>query len=364
MRFKLILAMAALLVPSLVWGQGSRSDGVVQGLNGPLPNQNVAVCLQPANVTTTPCSTLATLYTDSTLSTPCTGLNGCSNPTTSDQFGNFHFYATPGKYTLQSYGPQIQTAYVQKDQILPCDPSNCVITTLEFGTIIHNSPNVATTGDIRLQVGDTQCWRNNANSGNLCLSINGSDQIQFPGGFGGGGGGTTININGGAVTSTLNLNDTTPVAGANNLNAKWQYSAGNGSVEVPITGNGSKAVSGSGTYTTNDCLKVDASGNAVDAGSPCGGGFSQVQILNNVTGITCSGDQNVCSTTLTWPSTWADTNYQAVCTPKNPSNTSGNQGLSLSGTFNQTTTQISVAVVSAGSASKSFGGFICVGYHM
>ena len=38
---------------------------------------------------------------------------------------------------------------------------------------------------------------------------------------------------------------------------------------ITFTGNGSKAVSSTGTLTTNDCTKWDASGNAIDAGFPC-----------------------------------------------------------------------------------------------
>ena len=43
------------------------------------------------------------------------------------------------------------------------------------------SSNLASTGIVRLAVGDTLAWRNNANSGDLALAINGSDQLTFNG---------------------------------------------------------------------------------------------------------------------------------------------------------------------------------------
>jgi hypothetical protein len=64
-----------------------------------------------------PCSPLATLYTDSTLGTACTGSNGCSNPLSADGNGNYHLYYNPaaGPFTFQYYGPGI-TPYIQVDQ--------------------------------------------------------------------------------------------------------------------------------------------------------------------------------------------------------------------------------------------------------
>jgi len=109
MRRLLILSSLLLLAPS-VWAQSSRFQSQVINSRGiPLANQNVAVCTQPANISTTPCSTLATLAT-STITT-----SGGINPTTTDINGNFFFYAVPGTYTIQIYGPAIATPFVQPD---------------------------------------------------------------------------------------------------------------------------------------------------------------------------------------------------------------------------------------------------------
>jgi hypothetical protein len=297
-----------LLAPSLAHAQGNNYWGVVQGLNGPLPNQFIAVCLQPANITTTPCSTLATLYTDSTLTTPST------NPVQADNYGNFHFYIAPGKYTLQSYGPQILVPFVQRDVVIPCDPSNCVMSqllvngTITANAFIANSPSPAATGVVRLEHADGICWRNFLNNGDLCLTVNNSDAIQFPGGFGGGGGGTTLQINGASLASTVNLNNTTPAAGSHFLNVQWQYSSGNGSAEVPISGNGTAVGSVSGTLTSGDCAEFDANGNVVDAGAPCGasgsslGGQTVCNQSMDITGIGSATPTTIITCSTTAPS--------------------------------------------------------------
>lgn len=99
---------------------GSRYDGTALGPNGrgPIPHATIAVLTQPANTSTTPGSPLATIYTDATLTTTT------ANPFQADVLGNFHFYAdaTLGPFTIQVYGPQVQTPYVLADQGMPSIP--------------------------------------------------------------------------------------------------------------------------------------------------------------------------------------------------------------------------------------------------
>src|SRR5208283_1569298 len=73
----------------------------------------VAICTQPAVTSTTPCSPLANLYTDSTLTV------AAPNPLTDDSYGNLHFYATPGKYTVQYYGSVIPTTVIVDQTVSP-----------------------------------------------------------------------------------------------------------------------------------------------------------------------------------------------------------------------------------------------------
>jgi hypothetical protein len=98
--------------------QGSRHDGIVLGPQGrPVAGATIAVCTQPATITTSPCSPLASVYTDPTLTVLA------PNPLLSDGLGNYHFYAAPGTYTVQVYGPGINT-FTMTDVILPINPTN------------------------------------------------------------------------------------------------------------------------------------------------------------------------------------------------------------------------------------------------
>jgi hypothetical protein len=97
--------------------QGSRKDDVVYGPTGrPMAGASVAICTEPATTTTAPCSPLASLYSNSALT------ESLANPLSTDGLGNYFFYAAPGKYTIQIYGPGITTR-VLPDVILPSDPS-------------------------------------------------------------------------------------------------------------------------------------------------------------------------------------------------------------------------------------------------
>jgi hypothetical protein len=111
----------------------------------PLTNQNVAVCgpytSSVPNTNTQPCSPLATLATSSSTT------SGGTNPTTTDALGNFFFYAAPGKYLVQIYGPQISGQFVQPDVTLACQPTgSCTVTgaTTVTGALTATGANVLT----------------------------------------------------------------------------------------------------------------------------------------------------------------------------------------------------------------------------
>ena len=79
----LVAISFALICASAAFAQGSRHDGIAIGEQGrPVAGASVVVCNQPANITVTPCTPLANLFTDATLST------AASNPLTSDGLGN------------------------------------------------------------------------------------------------------------------------------------------------------------------------------------------------------------------------------------------------------------------------------------
>lgn len=113
--FACAVAFASILgsVPR-VSAQGSRKDDIVFGPNGhPIAGATIRVC-QPT-ATGTPCSPLATLYTDATLSA------SAPNPIQSDGIGNYHFYSPSGRYMIQISGPGITGTITYPDVILAPD---------------------------------------------------------------------------------------------------------------------------------------------------------------------------------------------------------------------------------------------------
>jgi hypothetical protein len=152
--------------------QGSRHDGVVQGEQGtPVAGATIVVCTQPANVTITPCTPLANLYTDTTLAMPA------PNPLTADGLGNYHFYAAPGLYTVQVYGPGINT-YTTPDTLLPANPSNA-----QFGTITATSAISALTLSLggNLAVGGNASVTGTLTAGSLAATLAATSNAQLKG---------------------------------------------------------------------------------------------------------------------------------------------------------------------------------------
>lgn len=167
-----ILAALALANAPRASAQGSRYDGVVQGEQGiPASGATIVVCTQPANVTVTPCTPLANLFTDATLTTPA------PNPLTSDGLGNFHFYAAPGLYTLQVFGPGINT-YTMPDVLLPINPSNA-----QFGSITATNAINALTLNLggNLDVGGNAAVTGALTAGSFNANFSPSSNAQLKG---------------------------------------------------------------------------------------------------------------------------------------------------------------------------------------
>jgi Pectate lyase superfamily protein len=111
------LVLSAALATPLANAQGSRKDDIVFGPSGhPVAGATVTVC--QANATGTPCSPLATIYTDATLAV------SAANPFQTDGIGNYHFYAPAGRYVVQISGPGITGTITYRDVILPPDVSS------------------------------------------------------------------------------------------------------------------------------------------------------------------------------------------------------------------------------------------------
>lgn len=109
-------AAATWLAPSAL-AQGSRKDDIALGPSGhPISGATITIC--QATATGTPCSPLATIYTDATLTVPA------PNPFQGDGIGNYHFYAPAGRYVVQISGPGISGTVTYPDTILPADLSS------------------------------------------------------------------------------------------------------------------------------------------------------------------------------------------------------------------------------------------------
>ena len=117
----ILLALAAAValgaVAPAARAQGSRKDDIVFGPSGhPIAGATITVCQSTA--TGTPCSPLAAVYTDATLTVVA------PNPFQGDGIGNYHFYAPAGRYMVQITGPGISGAITYHDVILPADTSS------------------------------------------------------------------------------------------------------------------------------------------------------------------------------------------------------------------------------------------------
>src|SRR5581483_1409312 len=179
MKNSFCTCLVLLTVAVLAFGQGSKREDAALAGSTPIAYPQVRVCSEAA--TGTPCAPLATIYTDKTLTT------AKPNPFTGDAFGNFEFYGAPGWYMVQVSAPGVQT-YTYK-VLLPPDVANATFQTLNVSGVLTisgsftaasfstNAVNPATSGTVKLAKGDQICWRNEANSANVCISKNSSDQI-------------------------------------------------------------------------------------------------------------------------------------------------------------------------------------------
>ncbi|HEX2776138.1 MAG TPA: glycosyl hydrolase family 28-related protein, partial [Candidatus Acidoferrales bacterium] len=167
-----LASIGALAAPG-VGAQGSRKDDIVFGPEGhPIAGATITVC-QPT-ATGTPCSPLAALFTDATLSVPS------QNPLQSDGLGNYHFYAPAGRYLIQITAPQINGTQSFPDVILPADPSSTGVgnNISAFGLTLGGNLSVAGNASITGTLTTT-----NFNPGSFTpssLSVLGSETVTGP----------------------------------------------------------------------------------------------------------------------------------------------------------------------------------------
>jgi hypothetical protein len=106
-------AVCAVSAP-VVDAQSGYKDGVALNSRGlPVGGAYWAICSSSATegTSSTPCSPTASIYFDAALTMPMSNNGSLSTPLTTDGLGNFSFYAAPGLYMIQFYGPLINLTF-------------------------------------------------------------------------------------------------------------------------------------------------------------------------------------------------------------------------------------------------------------
>lgn len=251
--------------------------------------QNAGVRVTGCTVTVyvTGTLTLATLYQDN--SGTLMGNPFTASPTS----GLWQFYSDNGRYDVQFSGgsPTISPAYTLSD-LLFLDLGQ---QTLIAGTFQSASTNIAHSGVLQLAAIDQICWRNNANTADLCVAINGSDLLTFNG--------TALPELGLAQTwSLLQTFLTVPAFPSQAANQFFASSCTVPSIPafrsicaadippVSLTSSGNGGVSSAGT-TSGHIATWTAGGQLQDGGPPSGGGISSIALTLppqfTVTGSPC-----------------------------------------------------------------------------
>jgi hypothetical protein len=148
--------------------QGVRYDNIVLGpRGGPVASATVAVCAAGATTSTSPCSPLATVYSDEALTQPM------ANPFKADSLGNYGFWAAPGHYVVQIYGAGVTTRTM--NVFLPCDPSNCSMANASISSITAGTLNL--TGSLTVN-GRPVATEPKADDAVMYVSPNGNDSAN------------------------------------------------------------------------------------------------------------------------------------------------------------------------------------------
>lgn len=228
----------------------------------------------------------------------------------------------------------------------------------------------AQSGDLR--GGNNVCLaasRNAAGNGDVCVALVDNSNVLNLGGLGAGGVkllSGPLNLNGAVVNGALWVatSATNPAASgvfrcSNNQMCVGGRNAGNtGDLEIASLDalNRVSLAGAAGGSTTNQVVlpKLVVTGGVVNSGA----GMMHVR-TNSCTSPT--GTNSGCNTTVSWPGTWPDTNYTAVCTVDQ---TGSPSGIAVGGIFNKSTTQMSVVIFNLPDQGAAVSGVLdCIGVH-
>jgi hypothetical protein len=169
--FIISLLLAAIAIPA--FGQGDYFHDIAlynrgQANAGIVASPLITVCL--GIQTSIPCSGPTTIYSCQAVNFSCVQ----SNPFNGDFNGNFAFWATASTtYTITIQGVGVNGFIVYYAAPLVFGGGGV------FSSITSSSANPALSGFIRMASLDQICWRNNANTADICISKNTSDNLFF-----------------------------------------------------------------------------------------------------------------------------------------------------------------------------------------
>lgn len=314
MRHRLLLAVIALLlVPCAARAQGGLYSEPILGANGrPVVGASAQVCTAIGTQGSL-CTPTTTVYSNQALSTALT------YPLATDSQGNLTFYVAPGLYYLTLYGQGLRTT--TRAIAVNCLPGTGCALTGTASALTSASATPATSGVVRFAVGDQMCWRNNANTLNLCLSVNGADALLFNGS-------AFVQTN---IANTFTQNQTfptiisstaNPATGgwwrlANSDQGCWRNSTNTGNNCLSMNTDrlsygGANVVTNTSTDTmTNKSL---TSAIFITGINNNGSGHKHIRFVSCTT---AAGANSFCTTSMTWTTAFADANYSVVCTASN-----------------------------------------------
>ena len=183
-------AVLACLVPASVFAQsGVRYNGIAQTRFGAgIAYAKISVCTGASYPVVTCTIPTASIYADPSLTIPL------SNSFNADSSGNYGFYAAAGNYTVtvttENFGGSSQPITLGGSSGSILSTNNTFTGTNNFTAGLQTtsakalsfsslSLNPALSGVFRLSVLDILSWRNNANNGDISLSIDTSNNLNL-----------------------------------------------------------------------------------------------------------------------------------------------------------------------------------------
>lgn len=150
------------------------------------------------------------------------------------------------------------------------------------------------------------------------------------------------------------------------LQANTSFKLNGSTALTSVQGTGDVKLLSAGTFSgaTGTGLCKDANGGATTAGCSTSG-FSQIQSSNNVSPCTTgSASYDSCNNTIIWATSFADNSYLVTCSGIGPvDGANPTPGRAYTQIISHSTSSVTVATVTTGSAAVSWAEIDCTGVH-